>query len=143
MFANLVMFGILALVCAVVSSEVYAALKAVEYARKQSGLTLVRKASVAWARYQWASFLWHELFCDDIGKAPAYRVSTPLAIWAGMMAAHVGAFYGFGIEVAPWQMMGSSLATAAGFFVAAYGRGFLAAREDVARQVEQGTWQLA
>ena len=78
-----------------------------------------------------------------IGKAPAYRVSLPLAIWAGMMTMYVGAFYAFNVEVAPWMMMGSSLATAVGFFFAAYGRSFFVSREDVAQQVAQGTWQLA
>ena len=143
MFANVLVFALMAFVMVIVSSEVYAALKAVQYAKQQQNVSMVNRLRVAVARYEWSSVLLHEFYHESVGKQPAYRASAILFVWAGVMAAHVGAVLGLGLDVAPVVMMGSAFAAGVGFFAFAYGPAFLSRREDVTRQTQAGTWQLA
>ena len=142
MVREITMFGMMALVAALVSSEIYSMLAAVGYARKQNG-SLLQKASLAYARYSWASVVFHEFYNENIKEKPAYRVSVPLFIWAGMMATYVGVFYAAGVDVGADTAMGSSLATAALFFIGSYGASFSASRKNVAEQIQAGTWLAA
>ena len=129
MFANQV-FGLvfLAAVMAVVSSEVYAALHALHYAVKQEG-SLVRRAAIALARYEWASPLFHETACMAAERKPAYRASLVMAVFGA--AAALMAYAGAGMYV----VGGAATLAAAGFGCVAYGKAFMAHRTAVREEI--------
>ncbi|MFM9433555.1 hypothetical protein ACFDR9_000596 [Janthinobacterium sp. CG_23.3] len=84
MFAQQLMsFIAAAVVMGVVSSEVYALLKAAEYGQKAKAMGVLKAGpmSVTTARYIWSSPLLHEFFYAEVGKKPAYRASIPVCFW--------------------------------------------------------------
>jgi hypothetical protein len=142
MFAVISSVVVMAVAMAVVSSELYAALGAVGYAKRQAG-SLVTRAKVAWARYEWASPLLHELAAHDAGVDPAYKASYAVAVFGGVLTAlAVGHFAGALGGMSAMEALGAATLTAGGFFGSAYGRAFMAHRERVERAVQEGTWVL-
>lgn len=142
MFAMISGIAVMALVMGVVSSELYALLGAVSFAQKQVG-SLVTRAKVAWARYEWASPMLHELAAHDAGVDPAYKASYAVAVFGGVLTAlAVGHFAGALEGMSAMEALGAAALTAGGFFGSAYGRAFMAHRERVERAIQEGTWVL-
>lgn len=142
MFAMISGVVVMALVMSVVSSELYALLGAVGYARKQGG-SLATQAKMALARYEWASPLLHELAAHDAGVDPAYKASYAVALFGGVLTAlAVGHYAGALGGMSAMEALGAAALTAGGFFGSAYGRAFMAHRERVERAVQEGTWVL-
>ena len=142
MFANVLMFVVLALVMFVVSQEVYAMLKAVEYASK-CDVSIGSKCKAAVLRWLWSSIVLHELFMADMEKKPAYRVSVPLFVAFTMFALLTAVTTWSGVvELTAAQALLPSIAVGCGYFAVAYGKAFIAARKDVAQQTEDVTWYV-
>ena len=145
MFDKFVMFSMLVVVCAFISNEGYALLHAVDYARKQQGLSPLQRARHGLARYQWASPCFHEVFMDRIGQRPAYRMSTALFAWGGAMTVGVLAVDAAGVQasVSALVPMGAAMAVSAGFFIGAHGKAFIAQRAFVSNSIQSGIWASA
>lgn len=124
MFATVFGLVFLASVMVVVSSDVYAALHGAHYALKQGG-----GWRVGLTRYHWASPLFHELACADAGRAPAYRASRVVGVFAA--AATLMASAGAGLYVA----CGAAVLAAGTVGAAAYGRAFLTQRAAVREEI--------
>lgn len=122
------LFGIVfvAALSALVSSEVYAALHAAHFAKKEGG-----GWRVAMARYQWASAVFHELASVDAGRKAAYRASYVGGVWLAVAAALT-------LSVnAPFIVeLGVATLAAAGFGGVAYGKAFLQHRVAVRKEIE-------
>lgn len=126
----------------VVSAEVYALLKAGEYAGKEKA-GLVRQAGIALDRYTWGSILFHEFFMENCGLVPAYRLSTSVFITGGMFATLAAASLGMDVEIDAGLALVGSFASGLAFFAVNHGKAFRAVRADIAAQQEDGTWALA
>jgi hypothetical protein len=123
-----------------VTMEVYAALKAFDYTRRLDGGSPRRRRSIAWSRYQWSSIVFHEAYCRSMKVDPAYRLEFIAGVWALAMAAWgVGEILGMN-QFSYLEMLNMQTATAAGFFIAAYGRSFLAHSREIAMHQDNRTW---
>ena len=133
-----------AVIMYVVSNEVLAALKAVQYANTSfsKDWPLARKVFAAWVRYQWSSMLFHEAYCARIQRIPAYRLAGPGLATGLMLMAYGVAGLAFGVDVAPMVAVGSSVMVGLGLFAFTSGKTFLAVRADVIRQTEVGSWVI-
>lgn len=138
-------FILAAVVMAVVSSELYALLKAGEYAKSVESPEFwgMSRKSMAWARYLWASPLLHEFFCARLGTKPAYRTSIPFMILVTAVSFRQG-FENIGfVTPTVLEVAGIAMVISLSFFAAAYGKAFVAARKDVEQQTKDGTWAVA
>jgi len=122
------LFGIVfvAGLSALMSSEVYAALHAVHFARKEGGGW---RAAVA--RYQWASAVFHELAIVDAGRQVAYRASYVAMTWLAAAAAVT-----FSVDAPFIVALGVATLAAAGFGSVAYGKAFMQHRSAVREEIE-------
>lgn len=122
------LFGIvfMAALAALVSSEVYAALYAVHFARKEGG-----GWRVALARYQWSSVVFHELASVDAGRKAAYRASYVAGVWLAAAAALT-----LSVDAPFIVVLGVATLAAAGFGGAAYGKAFMHHRVAVRKEIE-------
>src|SRR5437899_10492949 len=136
MLISLVVWG------ALVSSEVYALIHAVDFARKQSG-GLARKAHIGLTRYEFASVVFHEAFAMAAEQTPAYRFSRAFGVFWGVLAAAVAAGMLGVVAVLPAHAFGAAALVSVGYFGFAYGAAFEAHRAKVNKAVLANSWTLA
>jgi hypothetical protein len=140
MFATICVIVLCAVAIVVVQAEVYALFKGIQFGLKCKYNTVSERFTIAFIRYGWGSILWHEAACGRLGKKPAYRISIPaVAVWA-IGVVHRGAEFQetpFAFSMA--TALGAATIVGIGFFAAAYGKAFVAARSELSTHQQAGT----
>ena len=139
---TIAIYLIAAVVLVIVHTEVYAATRAVLYAMQLKNKTLSQRIYIGYLRYEWASMVFHEVYCGEAGIKPAYRVlPTMLACLAIVLFGAIADAYrvGVGVEV----FIAGALAFGGAYFTVTYGKAFTAWRNVVAHGGTQETWKFA
>jgi len=140
MFAIISVIVLCAVAVVVVQAEAYALLKGIEFGLKCKGNTAVERCNIAFNRYGWGSVVFHQAACARLGKKPAYRLEVPVAlVWVTGVVYRGAEFQGTPFAFALTTAMGAAAIVGIGFFAAAYGKAFVAARSEVSTHQEQGT----
>ena len=140
MFATICVIVLCAVAMVVVQAEAYALLKGIEFGIRCKYNTVSERCNIAFNRYGWGSLVFHQAACIRVGKKPVYRLEVPAALMLVAGVVHRGAeFQGTPFDFALTTAMGSAALVGIGFFAAAYGKAFVAARSEVSTHQEQGT----
>ena len=131
MYATFFQYVTLAIVIGAVSAELTAVLQAFRYMAKQKPMPVSFWVKVAVLRWQWASPLFHEVYRQRIGKAPAYRVSKALKVYALAQATFLVAHVLGDTMITLRLTFDASVVVAASYFAVTYGKAFYKQRADV------------
>jgi len=136
-------FVVLAAMMLVVHTEVHALMKAILYGFKFKKGTLMQRITITVLRYQWASFIWHEIYCDGLDIKASYSVMRPGCVTLAILFV-CGGLDAYGIANMPAQVyVPGAFVAGFGYFVSAYGKAFLRYRADVSIGGTQETWKFA
>jgi len=129
-------------VAVLVHTEIHALYQGVLYGVRFKKGTLRQRAWIAVARFTFASFIFHELYCDGENIKPSYRVFPLAAAALGIIMAF-GIAQACGLNISEDVFVPGTLIGTTAYFMTAYGTAFNAWREIVRTGGTQETWKYA